>query len=292
MIYKASSVPPVLINKQFIYMPKPRFNDFSRYKNNELRNYFFRKEMEVHRREKQEIEKEKINDFTAPIFSAIILTSLWGTKEYLSKSNRHIDSEMLYLIVPILAGAVFLLLVVMFRSLITPWFNTIVNKIEDLRVSIGPGIGKRTPTSLVEPNYLDIFNNEVVNRISLALSLYTHTEEAEIDEIQKNFYINEAFQYVKKAVETLSSKIVYTDFVEFIVSEEYSEIRKSRVLDVLNVAQKIISDINDYHWKDKGDDYSKDLKYVNGKIFNIKKKLNEGKYERMYGPDLVVSEPE
>lgn len=234
-----------------------KFNDFSRYKNNELRNYFTKKELKFYNSEKEKKIFAK-NPFSASIFSFLITSILWSARENYPSWINDVD-YLKYFFYTIIVIVSFIISYVIFYLIINHLISFVITFIEKIRNSFG-GINSEKISEddkLKEKDFLDMFKYEVVSQIALSLSIITHIEEEEDKEkihenkrLENKFYANEAFQYLNDALQILNLKIINSKYKDKISDKKYTKININKINELIELSDNLINRISTF-WEDE-----------------------------------------
>ena len=155
-----------------------KFNDFSRFKNNELRSYFVKKEFETYLKEKEKKKNSSKNPFSASIFSALITAALWSSREMLVSefltnffnSDNYWMKYLYFIFIVMLVILLYSIFYVSYFKFFQPMIDRVINFLQQRSNSKGVLDIEKFKTEEEKNNnyYLKKFKNEVVNQISLS----------------------------------------------------------------------------------------------------------------------------
>jgi hypothetical protein len=240
-----------------------KFNDFSRFKNNELRSYFRKKEYN---------RANLKNPFSSSILSGLTIAFLWSARDNYQPIIENIWLKFLFY--PLIILTVYSLLYFIFFFLIDKighFFNKLINSTR---------IGQ---TKKKDKYYLDKFKFEVVNQVSLALSIISHrdddlnkysNENKAIVEIENRFYVVEAFYHLTDALEILQTDILLTPFYKKIIDDNYTKINRIRIKELVDLSTCLYLQFRKF-WKEQDveESYSTELNELRTTIQDIKERL-------------------
>jgi len=213
-----------------------KFNDFSRFKNNELRSYFSKRDSKL----------DYKSPFSSSVLSALTVAILWSLKDN-SLINLVEKFWLKILFYPIIILIAYLVIYV-FYYFILENINFIVEKYKNTFFI--------TSRKRSEKYYLNKFKFEIVNQISLALSMVSHKsetteKESRLDEFENKFYTTEAYYHIKDAMLILQNNLLITPFLSKIKDEQYTKISIQRIMELLNLSTNLYFEIRDY-WDEQG----------------------------------------
>lgn len=255
------------------------FNDFSRFKNNELRNYFLKKELDNY------LEKrKKDNSLRSPIigalFSSITLAILWSAKDSKDKLLSFISEsdfgDYFYLKVIITVIGSFIILFYLFKLLafILASLLNFISKFLNTYVLVNLDIfGSQKK---LESNKLELFKYEIANQISLALSIVSHIDSKSEEKLdnENKFYAIEAYHYLKNSLTKLNFDILKSPFKKKIKDIDYSDLNYNRIQDLLDLSKDIKKRIEDF-WEQLGisDNYESEITKLSSLINRIQEEI-------------------
>lgn len=265
-----------------------KFNDFSRYKNNELKRYFTRKELEYSNslREKSKIKTDTyIVSAFAFIFSTILKFNSLGDKPELEPKglldkawyffkNIDINSIIAALIIGgayyimfgfIVPFLVFLVSFIKKKIMTSKSINNLFNNIRSF--------SEKEIKKISDPEHIDKFNNEVVNQLSLALSVLSHIENDNNNEAEKLFYLDECAEYLKKSLNSHFGILLYPDAVKKIKAGDSFFIDIERIKTMLKISSDIIKRIQVQNQSVSSVKINTDVSLCNERIRSIETQL-------------------
>lgn len=258
-----------------------KFIDFSKFRNNELNNYFLRRELNNYL-EKQKKDVSLRNPMIGAIFSGILTALLWSardSKEGFENILKQYDLEGYYYLVFIaLVFSAFLLFFFSFKIFmsIASFFKSLIIKYFNTYILIGVKVFKRTRENF-EKEKLELFKYEVANQISLALSMVTHIEidSEEKLENENKFYAIEAYIHLMSSMTMLNFDILRTPFRNRIKDPKYIHLNYNRIQDLLDLSKDVKKRIEKYwgdiHIKNK---YNDEITQLSSLVNRIQKELN------------------
>lgn len=213
-----------------------KFDDFSKFKLNELSTYLLNKQVKRLLIERINPKKFASFPFAAPIFSALILIGLWIANEFNSTINQLGYKILLMIFIPISLVISYTLLIFIYIYFFNPCIMSILNYFEErrLRKEI---ISAENSLTLEKSSLLEKFNKEIVNQISVAFSLSQNIEEDRA-QVEKDFYGHESLRYIESALRSL--QIIIGKLKDEIKDPKSDTLRKSRIQNSIEISKKVI----------------------------------------------------
>lgn len=255
-----------------------KFKDFSRFKHNEHRNYLFRKELERYQLEKEKNTKNKLTPYEAPLFSAVITIAVNSLVAFkIQETNGSIKGYYI-LLHGLTIAFLYILLVLVYKKGVYPMLSRLNEYIERQRLAKKPlDVNNfKSEEERADEVYISKFNHEVVDQIALAMSITSYLQENEESdaELENRFYVGEAYQYLKKALLTLETEILFSDFSNKITDPNYHLLRKHRVEELIPLSEKILLKF-EHLWGKTSPEHMSDVQFVRNTIGRIKNQLNK-----------------
>ena len=269
-----------------------KFNDFSRFKNNELRSYLFGKEIEKYIQSKKKEKSKAANPFMGAIFSALITNFIAGVRGHISPEeyNQIIDTLSFgfinttllkiisYFLFAIILTFIFMMLYLFYmhyiQKVIEKWQTALELKKNAKKIQDSDDY--KSPTEKHDLNYINKFNLEVVNQISLSLSIITHAEEESNNELEKRFYIGEAYRYLENATKILQNQIITSNFYSKIIEGNFTELNINRIKEILLLSRNLFKRIDEY-WTSENikTNYISEYNKLNNRLTSIDEVLSK-----------------
>lgn len=222
-----------------------KFKDFSEYKNNTLKFYFFQKALENYA-----VEKEKTEDDKPKLKDNLIFTSLFT---YLATEIDYLvclknNYLILYLIIIIF---IYVGLMFFYYLCVFPMYNYLKNKYENRKFNNTSDPDKlKTNEQRSIKAYLNKFNHEVSDQIAIAIDITNHIKKDKNKNLENHFYTTEAFHCVKEATTTLFILLNSVDFSKK-QGDDFKIIKKHRIKQLIPLAEKITKKITN-QWEEYG----------------------------------------
>jgi hypothetical protein len=248
---------------------KSVFNDFSRFRNNQLKSYFRRKDNNL---------ISQTNSFSASVFSGLSMAFLWSVRDHFPSlpvclMDSWVFKMFLFPTLFVLCYAICYI----FYFIILGRFFKFYEKLQNTFF-----LKKKNRT---DEFYLETFQFEVVNQVSLALSIISHVKELEngLEESEKKrknlenkFYIVEGFHHLNEAINILFHKIIKSKFITKINNVKYTKISKSRIYELKDLSLAIINQIDQFLVGNETKSYySNEIQTLLNTISLIDKELQE-----------------
>lgn len=258
-----------------------KFNDFSRFKNNELRSYFFSKEIDRYIKEKNKEKDKNAHPFIGAIFSALITNFIAGIKDFIPKEkydeviNNLSLKILIYFIIAIVLCFIFICVYLFYMRVLQKLIDSIQEYLELRRHSRGiqNADDYKPHKHKQERLYLNKFNHEVVNQISLSLSIITHAEdEKDISKkLENRFYVGEAYRYLENALRILENQIITSDFFPKVLENNYPQLNLNRINEIVLLSTDLTKRINSYWTKEKiSSEYYSESQKLDSRLLHIK----------------------
>lgn len=255
------------------------FNDFSRFKNNELRNYFLKKELNNYL-EKRKRDNSLRSPIIGALFSSVTLAILWSAKDskekLLSLFSNSDFGEYYYLkvILTVIASFTVLFYLYKFLAYLLSKFTQFISKIINTYVLLNYNfLGSQKK---FEKQKLEIFKYEIANQISLALSLVSHIDSKSEEKLdnENKFYAIEAYHYLSNSLTKLNFDILKTPYKNKIKNTDYLDLNYNRVQDLLDLSKDIKGRIESF-WKQLklSTNYNAEIKNLNSLINRIQEEI-------------------
>lgn len=214
-----------------------KFKDFSEYKNNRLKYYFFQKALENYalEKEKNEDDKPKLKD---NLIFTTLFTYIATEIDYLAcLKNNHL---ILYLLTIII---IYFLLMTFYYLGVFPMYSYLKNKYENRKFNntTDPDNLKNHEQRTAKA-YLNKFNHEVSDQLAIAIDITNHLKDDRERDIENHFYTTEAFHCTKEATTTLLIILNSVDFSKK-QGEDYKLINKHRIDQLIPLVEKITNKI-------------------------------------------------
>lgn len=267
-----------------------KFNDFSRYKNNELKSYFTKIELDYYNslREKSKIKTDSyiVSAFTFIVSTILKFNSLGVSLKEEPKNSidkvfyffKNIDVNSI--ISALLIGLIYYVLFRIIVPLLVYFTSIIKKKIMGLKI-IGNifnnmrSFNTKELKKISNEEHKDKFNNEVVNQLSLALSVLSHVENDKNNNTEKLFYLDECSEYLKKSLNCHYGILLYPKVVKTIQERGQFFIDKERIKTVLKVSSDIIERVEKQNINISSTKIHSDMIFCNERIRLIERELGE-----------------
>ena len=227
-------------------IPKPAFNslfnDFSRYKNNELKNYFFKKQIDYYNKTKEK-SKIKTNAFMVSGFSFVLgfAKEIYDEKIDLNKIdnlwefqyNFNWPNILFIVLISFLIGVLYIIVFIHIPNIM----QFILKKIRQARMVNNAELSDLR--KITDYEFLDMFRNEVLNQLSLTLSMMSHIEKENYNKIENQFYLYQAIEYLKSALTTQQSMLVYPKVMKKIKSNDFP-VKEDDIMNAIMVSEDIL----------------------------------------------------
>lgn len=240
-----------------------KFNDFSRFKNNQLRSYF---------RQKEDNEINFKNPFSSSILSALTLAIFWSIKDSFPKITENIWLKcLIYPMILLIAFAIIYFIYYHFLNYLSGQWQKFSNT------------RRFTRKQRNDKYYLDKFKFEVVNQVSLSLSIISHKDdildsysdtEKRMLELENRFYVVEAFYHLNDALEILQTEILLSPFYKKVVDDNYTKINQRRIKELIDLSTSLYFQFKIF-WNEQGltDCYKSELNDLKTTIKDIEKRI-------------------
>lgn len=245
-----------------------KFKDFSEYKNNTLKYYFFQKALKNYalEKEKQEGEKSKVGDNL--IFSTLF-TYLISETDYLTTLKN--NCLLLYLLIVILF---YLAMMAVYYLGIFPMYKGMKTRYENWKFNRTANPDNlRSAEQKTTQAYLNKFNHEISDQIAIAIDITSRIKEDSNLKLENHFYIGEAFESIQTATSQLFMLLGSQDF-RLKQGDDYKIINKHRITELVPLIEKITSKIDDY-WTNYNcvEEHTKELNHHKDNVRLIKEIL-------------------
>lgn len=173
-----------------------KHSDYAFLKQNELLNYFIKRELKAHLSNQEEIDKKRIDSFVWPIFSLVLTVSF--TYYMFESGVRKVNAEVLFntiVLCVLYLFSYFIIYKIIFKFIFLVLFR-ILKYLKDQFVS-SPIISSDEETLSNDCHH---FNIVTVSQISISRNLIYKIEQVEKDSELELFYAYDALYYLKKAV--------------------------------------------------------------------------------------------
>jgi hypothetical protein len=264
----------------------PTFKDYSKYKKNELSTYLIKKEFTKYLTDKDKKKKKESNPFTSSIFSSIItalVTFTYGKKildgsltSKLITTDTEINEKIITALLTILFALGLAILFYIINSayfyFFTPKMNSIVNKVKGFINAHQSNLDELAEEEdLKDSAYLDKFNHQVADRIALVITITNKFSDSQQQTPEAKFYLSDAFQSFKKALETLELDIVsHTFYAQKVKTNQLENFKSFRVNEIVQVSENILNKYKDF-WAKEGDkNYMGEVQYAKSVLDRIK----------------------
>lgn len=229
--------------------------DHSRYKKNELGTYLLKKELSKYFENQEKKKKKESNPFVSSIYSsvtssaiALILYYKFDLGQYLNSLKdddfkKSILSLVFSLLFTMLFGVLYYLLYNFYHYCIIPMMNFLGAWWKSYRIMNESDLDKLIPKSeQSEISNIEKFNHQVADRVAMVLNIVDNLDTSQPFEEEDVFFVDEAFQSLKKALDILESEIITTKFYyEKINNPDYTKLKKYRIVNLVSVAEKLIN---------------------------------------------------
>lgn len=217
-----------------------KFKDFSEYKNNTLKYYFFQKALKNYalEKEKQEGEKSKVGD---NLIFTTLFTYLISETDYLTTLKN--KCLLLYLLIIIL---VYLAMMVVYHLFIFRFYKGMKTRYENWKFNRTANPDNlRSAEQKTTQAYLNKFNHEISDQIAIAIDITSRIKEDSNLKLENHFYIGEAFDSLQTATSQLFMLLGSQDFRQK-QGSDYKIIKRHRINELVPLIEKITSTIYNY----------------------------------------------
>lgn len=244
------------------------FKDFSNFKNNHLKYYFFQKALENysnHKKSDENIPRLRDNIIFTTFFTYLI-------SEYKCMILLRDYNLILYLLIVII---IYVLGIIFYFVLGVKMYKNITKWLEKAKINFTTNPDKLLPKEKrTREGFLNTFNHDVSDQIALAIDITNHINEIN-SEVENQFYVVEAFQYTKKATYELYSMLISTKFKEYQECDgRYALIKKYRITSLIPLIEKLTDQINSNLKNiDNYDDFQQDFDAHQRKLSALKSEM-------------------
>jgi hypothetical protein len=215
-------------------------SDFSRFKNNELKSYFNRKDIEYYIVLKEQ-SKIKTDAYIIAGFSFLLEFSQSDkiSVDYFSKIiNNEIDifkvDLLIYIAIPIIIGG-------LYYTLFTIFFPAMSTKFKELRNSFGKTYSVKDLKKFSALEAQNTFKHEVINQLAVALEM--SRQHSGSSDTEKIFHINQVSDHVKSALKSLSYLTVDKRFIKELTNRKDHFIHRASIKNALDISSLLMEEL-------------------------------------------------
>ena len=259
--------------------------DHSRYKKNELGTYLLKKELSKYLENQEKKKKKESNPFVSSIYSSVTSSAIaitlyykFNLEEYFKGwKDDDLQKNVLTLVFSILFaivyGIIYYILYNFYYYVINPIMNSISSWFKSRKIMNESNLEKLT-LDVSETSYIEKFNHQVADRVAMVLNITEHLDATALEE-EDVFFMDEAFQSLKKALDILELEIITSEFYyKKVLNPNYTKLKKYRIVNLVKVADKLISKFKLLS-EGRDSDFEKDVAELTSTLYRIKIDLNQ-----------------
>ena len=261
--------------------------DYSRYKKNELGTYLLKSELSKYLANQEKKKTKESNPFVSSIYSsitssviALVIYFKIDLGQYLKQLNddslRNILTLAFSILFAIVFGLIYYLLYNFYFYVLNHKMNKISSWFKSQRIINESNLDKLVnKEDLTETSYIEKFNHQVSDRVAMVLNIVDRLDESKPLEEEDVFFLDEAFQSLKRAMDILELEIITSEFYyEKILSPNFTKLKKYRINHLVALADKLVKKF-DILAEEGNIDFKNDVAELTSTVYRIKRTLNK-----------------